>query len=52
MSNLRMKRLLRQILREAIDEGHGNSKIYDKCQKGWRRNPKVAQGKMKKSDKG
>ena len=47
-----MKRLLRQILREAIDEGHGNSKIYDKCQKGWRRNPKVAQGKMKKSDKG
>lgn len=52
MSNLRDRRLLRKILQEAIDEGHGNSKAYDKCQKGWRRNPKVAQGKMKKSDKG
>ena len=57
MSNLLAERWLRLAFAEdsttvQLVEAHGNSKIYDKCQKGWKRHPDVAKGKMKKSDKG
>ena len=35
-----------------LDEAHGNSKIYDNCQKGWKKHPEVAKGKMAKNAKG
>ena len=51
MSNLLTERWLRLAFAEdstmvQLDEAHGNSKIYDKCQKGWKKHTDVAKGKM------
>lgn len=57
MSDLITERWLRLAFAEnsttvQLDEAHGNSKIYDNCQKGWKKHPDVAKGKMARNAKG